>query len=220
MSAPNLMGQTQKMVGKKTWRANKLGEPNTKLGEPMHRRHTRSAATVVVGLYAWWIFIFVLTWKTRVTPFKILSELFKIINGYFVCSTNIYNSLHFPQLNFSVFVIQSKGHHYKLNISRTSTKTFKTYFINMLGIVYLAIIFSFTVNVIVLKLDCLLLILLTAVNGFTSMQFFVSESISIKTLKGHVQKSLKWPLFDLRKKQKTVVWIVSLVLFLISIWLW
>ena len=52
MSAQNLMGQTQKMVGKKTWRANKLGKPNTKLGGPMHRRPTRSAATVVVGLYA------------------------------------------------------------------------------------------------------------------------------------------------------------------------
>ena len=41
------MGQTQKNGGGelKTWRANKLGRPNTKLGGPVPGRPTRNAAT-------------------------------------------------------------------------------------------------------------------------------------------------------------------------------
>ena len=42
----NWVGQTQKMsMGQKTGWANKLGEPNTKLGGPVPDRPTRSAAT-------------------------------------------------------------------------------------------------------------------------------------------------------------------------------
>ena len=44
------MGETKKM-GKKTWRANKLGRPNTKLGGPVPGRPTLSAAIARIQFY-------------------------------------------------------------------------------------------------------------------------------------------------------------------------
>ena len=49
MTVQNLVGQIQKS-GQKTWRANKLGGPNSKLGGPVPGRPTRSAVTAVVNL--------------------------------------------------------------------------------------------------------------------------------------------------------------------------
>ena len=45
MTTQNLVGQTQKWMGQKTWRANKLDGPNNELGGPVPGRPTRSAAT-------------------------------------------------------------------------------------------------------------------------------------------------------------------------------